>query len=272
MLVLSSSALSAFKRCRKKYQLGYELNLDPRMTSDAAEQGTSFHAWAAQAARMQIKAPCEPLERDGMWDVWEAYETHEPLPEGVISAETPMYTEIVPGVFLRTTFDLIYRDGEEIVARDYKTFAAWPSADHDLDFQARIYLACLGRACGGSKIRFEHEMVRRTPPGVPHNKRGDVWSPEECYRRDTLVCSQVELDLLWEETVEVVKDLLDARRRGDRAFYRQDLKGTFQGCESCFYRELCKSEAQQGFLDPQTIDLLSTPRKPLEIPDGLLPA
>lgn len=271
-LILSSSALSSFKRCRKQYQLSYEMLLDPRMTSQAAEQGSSFHAWAALYAKGSTYAGGH--DTDEMWEVWSAYARHKPLPKGIISAEEPLYTPLYPKeVYLRTTFDLVYEDGEEIVARDYKTFASWPSMDHDLDFQARIYLACLGRRYPERKVRFEHEFVRRTPPGVPHNKRGDIWSPEECYRTDPLVCSQGELDALWEETLEVVQDLLRARRRYQEghkaAFYRQDLKGNFQGCESCFQRELCKSEAQQGYLDEQTIALLSTPRKPLEVPDEL---
>jgi hypothetical protein len=247
--------------------------LEPKTTSDAARAGSDFHRWIELAAKKGVEALCAAQERDEMWEVANTYLAHRPLPEGILGAEEPLYTQILAGVYLRTTFDLVYQKGSELVARDYKTFAAWPSLDHDLDFQARIYLACLGRAFPGRNVQFEHEMVRRTPPGVAHNKKGEVWSPEECYRTDTLVCSQVELDLLWEETKEVVQDLLRARRRYSEghksAFYREDLKGNFQGCESCFQRELCKSEAQTGHLDDQTIALLSNPRKPLEIPEWL---
>jgi hypothetical protein len=137
--------------------------------------------------------------------------------------------------------------------------------DLDLDFQGRFYIGALQRRFPGRYIEFEYVNVRRTPPGRVHNKKGDIWTPEECYNTVPLILAQHEIDTLWKETQWVAQDLIDTKQNGH--WYRQDKKG-WGGCSSCFARNLCKAEVQQGELDEQTIQLLSTPREPLRIPDA----
>jgi hypothetical protein len=268
-LVLSASALDLFKRCRKAYQLGYEMNLDPIFTNEAVEQGSTFHALMAQMASQTGESlkldTTDPLSMDSVvssyirhrWDI-DSYE--------IISAEKPMYTPLIEGVVLRTTFDLVYRKGQEVFIRDYKTFAAAPTYDVDLDFQGRIYIAAMMKQLKSDRVRFEYEYVRRTPPNVPKDKAGKHWTPDECYINVPLIISKREAAALWHETQWVAADLLRAREEG--RWYRQDRKG-WNGCQSCFYKDLCKAEVQLGVLDDATINMLSKPREPMEMPNDL---
>lgn len=260
-LVVSSSSLKAYKDCRKMYDLGYERMFDPNATNNAVEQGSSFHKIIAELA---LGVDGHVPEEGEMLDVALAYVKHRPLPHEIIYVEEPIYTRIDEHTWLRCTFDLVYRDGDEYVGRDYKTFEREPNYDVDLDFQGRIYLSALREHFKSERVRFEYENVRRTPPGVPHNKRGDCWTPEDCYITIPLIIPQHEMDTLWEETRWVIEDIRRTQENGH--WYRQDRKG-WGGCSSCFYRFLCKAEVQQGELDQQTIDLLSTPREPLKVPE-----
>jgi len=259
-LILSSSSLKLFKTCRKAYELGYERLLDPvGTTTEAVEDGTEFHTLVEMAAKgVDISDQFSPMA-----EVAQIYLSEEPLPEGILMVEEPFFVKLDEDVFVRCTFDLVYERGSTIVGRDYKTFDKKPQYDMDLDFQGRFYCAALRQKYPDHFIEFEYKNVRRTPPGTVHNQKGDVWRPDECYITNTLIPSNRELDQLWEETQWVAKDIKRAKQ--ENRWYRQDRKG-WGGCQSCFYRNLCKTEVQQGSLDEQTIRLLSIPRSPLTLP------
>lgn len=277
-LVLSSSSLAAFKRCRAKFKYAYEMLLKPKERVEAMEQGTAFHLMMARANNCLLEywpqdqnfvEKYYPIfNADPMWLVALTYWEHEPKDYKPLLIEEPMYIKLDPDTWLRYTPDLVFKRRDFIVARDYKTFAKQPNIDVDLDFQGRIYTAALMRHFKTSDVWFEYECVRRTPPGVSHNAKGDKWSPDECYTRVPLVISKQEAEQLWEETREVAADIRRTRERGGAAWYRVDSKG-WDGCTSCSMRFACKAEAQTGRLDQQTIALSYDAGKPLVLPEGL---
>jgi hypothetical protein len=258
MLVLSSSAIAAYKRCPKSYDLGYRRNLRPRTTNEAVERGTDFHICMADAARGgALDEGCQ------MAPVAQAYLAHKPLParRDVLRIEEPLYTKMNAAVWIRTTHDLVYRRGTEIIARDYKTFSRAPTLDIDLDYQAKLYIAVLMRHYETDRITWEMEYVRSS---LTH-ANGTPWKPEECYSTVPLVISRMEADTVWQETEWIVEDI--RRKLEDGKWYRADLKGFYPGCSSCFWKEGCKAEIQGG-LDDQTIDLLYTRGEPLRLPNS----
>ena len=255
--------MALWKRCAKAYELGYERLLDPSTTTkECVEDGKAVHKYLEEAA-------------NGTWDgtvdgsmmslVAAEYLKRKPLPAKG-KAEHAIYTELIPGsVYLRCTFDLLYRDDDGfIVGRDYKTFDRSPTLDVDLDFQGRIYTTVLMRKFPGHPCRFEYEYIRRVPPGTK-NSRG-FWTDDECYINVPLLISEQEAEQLWKETVEVAQYILIMKER--KIWPRYDLKAGPHSCSGCFYKDLCKTELYQGELDAQTIDLLSTPRSPLVLPEG----
>ena len=263
MKVLSSSAIAAYKRCPKSYELGYVMGLEPFGTSTTAlEQGSEVH-------RMLAEATCGAFVLDGvgMGEVVDTYLAVNHLPNKILHVEEPVYTEILPGVYIRTTFDLVYeREDGVIVGRDYKTFDRAPSLDIDLDFQGRIYIAALMRKYPGRDVEFEYEYIRRVPPGTKNSK--GVWSNEECYLNIPLVISKQEAEQLWTETQWVVEKMLADEER--HQFARHDLKVGPHSCGSCFFRDLCKAELQHGGLDETDLAILApTRREPLELPKEL---
>lgn len=126
-LVLSSSAIAAYKRCPKSFELQYVRNLEPRRTTNAIEFGSSLHEVLESYAK---RTPLAPEAVDPTTDsVARAYLAHRPLPNpaDTLSVEEPLYTQLLasPDVWLRTTFDLVYRRRDDgfIIARDYKGLA-----------------------------------------------------------------------------------------------------------------------------------------------------
>jgi hypothetical protein len=264
-IVFSSSAIAAYKRCPKSYDLGYERGLEPVTIPEYVEQGASFHALMAMAAKGDYAFPDTG---DGMTDVARAYLEHKPLPEGVLMVEEPLYTPLIDGVYLRTTFDLVYeRPDGTIVGRDYKTFERAPTLDLDLDFQGRIYISALMLKFPGRPVEFEYEYVRRSVPGTKNSK--GYWTERDCYLNFPLVISRREAEDIWRETQWVAEAMLVSRETG--RYWRTDLKGSSPfTCGSCFYRDLCKAELEHGQLDEQDLAILAPNRKePIELPEGV---
>lgn len=267
-MLISTSGLSAFKRCRKSYKFGYVDLLAPkRPAGNAAEQGTHFHAMMERAAKWGDEWVAQALvdEDNPMLDVALTYLQHYPLPDKPVIVDEPQYIAVGDD-WLRWTPDLVFWRGDTLVIRDYKTFERKPSIDTELDFQARIYVACAMRKFGTDNVWFEHEYVRRTPPGVSHNARGDVWSPADCYIRIPLVVGRAEADRVWDETLWVLEEIKTTMANGH--WYRQERNccNSLLGSE---YACLCKAEMQQGTLDPQTIDMMADKRSELKLPEGL---
>lgn len=255
-LVLSMSAIQSYKRCPKSYELSYEKLYDAATTKkDIVELGTSFHTYMASCA---TDGWLVEDKGDGMYTTARTYLAHHPLPYNIIGAEMAFYTKLLEeqNVWLRTTFDLVYRDGATIRGRDYKTFAKSPTLDLDLDFQGRIYIAALQRHYPNDDIEFEYEYVRQVPPGTKNSK--GVWTPETCYLNFPLVISHAEADQLWQETQWVAEAILAARE--SKRFWRTDHKG-WDGCGGCFMRDLCQSELTNGELTESELEVLAPNRR-----------
>lgn len=253
-MILSMSAINTFKRCPKKFELMYVKGLeDRRPLKSSMEQGTTLHKL------LELKAKKEPWPADcpSMIDVAVEYLRHFPLPDNILSIDTPHLTPIYEDVVLQTSFDLVYEENGILVIRDYKSFDKSPTRNIGLDFQARTYIGAAIRIWPGYKgYRFEHEYIRRTPPNVPKDKAGNSWAPHECYIRDPIVYAEHEVVDDWEELESWVKSIL-ANYRFNERWRRIDLKGGgYEQCTSCFVKNLCNADKMNS-LDKQTIDLIA---------------
>ena len=260
-LVLSMSAVSTWMRCKKKYQYQYEMLLDGVKENEAMAEGTAFHSIMADYARTG-KIP----DDSPMGDVARIYLQHRKMPADIVLIEDPIYIEFLEGVYIRGTCDLIYRDQDgALVIRDWKTFARLPSLDSDLDFQARLYIALVMRKYRASNVRFEHEYVRRTPPGVPKDKAGNCWSPEDCYLTASISASIRETMTIVQEVKWELETLLKTRENGN--YTRTNLKGGgYDACSACSVKEICKAELSTGELDESTLYGISRKREPIDLP------
>jgi hypothetical protein len=305
-LIFSMSQLKTYIECRKKYQLGYEMNLEPQQGDGPMSRGTEFHKWAEYLTSskwdnlVSVAEPEASLETIAVYNAWWVHrgkEKHDKK-KRVLGVEQSIYTPLdvhtgIPGqqVYLRCTFDEIYLDKEGwIVGFDYKTFAKLMPWDVDLDFQGRLYIAALQKLFPTYSVRFEYERIRQSAPGTPRGaaaglrleegtwwiynaagnkrKRAEVWTPEECYETIDLVVPQTELDELWEETLFNVTELLVRRKVAETMPGAWGRQTNKFTCGMCYYKDLCKSDLQ-GTLDEGTIAILATRREPLEIPEEL---
>jgi hypothetical protein len=274
--VISMSGLQAFKRCRKSFDLGYVRGYEAISVPEPVERGASIHRHLAALATGQEQSVITAIER-GDQDAaiaW-AYNVFKPVPQGerVIAVEQPFYRILiephdpVPGIIMRCTFDMAYRSDSAVVIRDYKSFDRAPTLNVDLDFQGKIYSAFGMRYFKTPHVFFEYEHIRRTLPNVPKDKSGGMWSESECYINTQLIISTREADALWLETQQVAYDLV--RAIDEQRFYRTDLRGSSpHTCASCFFRNGCVAEVQQGVLDSQTAALFYAVREPVTIPEG----
>jgi hypothetical protein len=269
-LILSSSSLKLFRNCRNAYKLGYVYNLDPIGTeSEAVENGTEIHHWLELAAKGIIDWQ-EYAGSDSNKQVAMEYLRHHSLPTNIVMSEDrEFFVKLLDDeTWIRCTFDLVYERNGEIVIRDYKTFSRAPSLNLDLDFQARFYIAAAQKHFQ-KPVSFEYVFIRQTPPGVPKDKAGKCWEPEECYLFYPLDIPQAEADRVWAEAQWTATDLeraLEDSEESGAVWYHNDRKG-FGGCDSCFYKRLCAAENQMGSLDEETIAQLSKPREPLTLPE-----
>jgi hypothetical protein len=296
-IVVSMSDFQRFKRCRKSSDLTFRHGLEPLADKEAMARGRAFHAMLEAYTLAQMLSVVESLDLErrlrklkallaesdlgDMKAVAEQYITRkwniEPASLGFV--EEPIYTLLLPtgaawngkhddrpspAVYLRTTFDLIYKDPDAwIVGRDYKTFAKAVTHDNDLDFQGKIEMAVLQHKYQTTHARFEYENVRQTPPDVVKDKSGGMWREDECYSTDDFYPSEYELNGIWSETKNVARDLLGCLASDDPyVWYRTDLKGNLpHACGQCFVKDLCKDEAMFGALSAQTIEQYAKPRE-----------
>jgi hypothetical protein len=297
-IVVSMSDFSRFKRCRKASDLTFHHGLEPLADKEAMARGRAFHAMmeAYTLAQMlsvvdnieleqrlrKLKALLAESDLGDMVAVAEQYITRKwtIAPERLGFVEEPIYTLLLPtgaawngkhderpspAIYLRTTFDLIYKDADNwVVGRDYKTFSKAATHDNDLDFQGKIEMAVLQHHYGASeRARFEYINVRQTPPDVVKDKSGGKWREDECYSTDDFYPSEHELTSIWRETQNVARELLACLASDDPyVWYRVDLKGNSpHTCGQCFVKDLCKDEAMFGMLSAQNIEQYARPRQ-----------
>ena len=262
------SDLSAFRRCKRAF--AYTRLLHLRELGDgnkAAADGSAFHAeLEAYGRERRGDAVGKFVSTDDMYDVameyikrvgaddyddMELLSVEEPLYMAIEPANLPMlraaYTPtalgVIPKVFVRTTFDLVYkrRSSGVVTVRDYKTFEKAPSADLSLDFQGRLYIATAMQYFKTPDVIMEYEQVRRTRP-APWSK----WTQDACYIRENLAISVDEAKYLWSEVQQTVFDVLLKYAidptGATEAWYREDLKVGPHSCGSCFKRRICTAD------------------------------
>jgi hypothetical protein len=191
--IVSSSSLGSYFTCKKQYQIGFEMMLEPqRGEGGVINVGLGFHSYAhwmtlMRQPKLAEKAKpedlVEPAVSDEIKDIYRHWWNNigvfkEQTKKIVLGAEAPIYTQIkiAPGitdqeVYLRCTFDEIYLDKEGwIVALDYKTFSKLDPWDVDLDFQGRLYTAALQLMFPSYPVRFEYQRIRQAAPGTPRGE------------------------------------------------------------------------------------------------------
>jgi hypothetical protein len=274
VLYLSSTSLHTWMRCRKQYELSFIRNLEPKVKPVAMGKGSDFHKCAEYHAKLtMLGCVSSTLENcykaSEMRPVWEEFVLHNGFPDEdqLISAELPYWCDLIHGVRLRITPDLVYRSGDWIVCRDWKTFSKDGEWDVDLDFQGRLYTALLRQFFKTEKVRFEYVKVRSE---LGRNlKSGYVaWTNAERYPEpDELIPSKAECDILLAEAQYAASEILVLRDPAEpcsAAFYRSPQRGfDMNSCDRCLVKEACKKDLT-GELDEQTISLLYNIRTPLK--------
>lgn len=244
---LSMSAVATYLRCPNKFKLRYlEGWEDIRAERPALADGTAFHNYMEHYAK-GIKDPSYRMDLDWatpMGEVAIGYLTYSDFPQDIISADDAQFVQIFPNCRLRTTFDLVYTNGNMLVIRDYKTFDRAPSLDIDLDFQARVYLWAAKQIWPGYEVyMFEHIYVRRTLPHIVKDKSGGKWEAADCYKRQQMILSAEEVEADGLELKQTINDILTYEASPKRIWTRVPLKGGgYDQCTSCSVKELCKAD------------------------------
>src|ERR1700729_2289068 len=141
-LVISYSALAAFKNCPKSYEIEYEWMRESKHDNQAIKKGSMFHSYMEQAVKGHYPEIEIYPEDEGakMYHIAVDYLMHRGLPDNIMATEESLYWEVIPGVLFRVTPDLLYRKNGSIICRDWKTFGKKPCMDIHISDQARFYI------------------------------------------------------------------------------------------------------------------------------------
>lgn len=293
-LVVSSSGLIAYMRCPKSFEFGYINNWRTR-PKDAMQAGTEFHAlmkaWMDGVPEDNLIAMSLAGDFPEMFSVFKAFIQHRagtfPRKDQLIGTEEPIYSQLLSNVWVRTTFDCVWKnDAGWYVDDDYKTTEKHMQSELDHDFQGKFFLCVLARKFDTLKVERRYRKVRRTPPGVPKNateqKKADAgkpfesWSVDDCYWDHPLRMTKVEMDQKWEEAQywasKLLRELKDRQKEIPGTFGRVGLNGASPyTCGSCIMKSLCTREFLQGGLSDLDIaqEVLHI-EEPAKLPKGLL--
>ena len=239
--VFSMSEVNTWIRCRKKYEFEYIMRRTGTSKSEALEKGSSLHKFLEEACKGN------KLVNDGseMYVVAKEYLARNGLPKDIRYVESPFYFLLSPGVYLRCTADVVHIKDQALYIRDWKSFSLAPSYNHELDFQAKTYAAFFSTVTS-LPVMFEHVYIRTTPPDVPHDKKGNKWTDEECYICPTPVLfSKDEMDAQRMDVLDAVREIMSEPR-----YRRSPLKGGgYDACDRCNVKALCTIESYKGKLD-----------------------
>jgi PD-(D/E)XK nuclease superfamily protein len=267
-MVISYSALAAFKTCPKSYEIEYEWMRESKHDNEAVKKGSLFHRYMEEASvnhRFDIFPEDEGAK---MYHIARDYLENRGLPTDIVAAEESLYWEVIPGVIFRVTPDLLYFKDGTVICRDWKTFGKKPSIDIHISDQARFYIIAL-EALYNKSVEFEFVYVRSERIGVPR-PRSAAWTMQDSYFTIPYSLSLLQKERTKQDLVESIKALLDARRLNQ--YYRTGRTGWGIGaCTGCFQRPLCAEEWEHGFVSPEKLEALSTQRENLmKVDDDLL--
>jgi len=259
-IVISYSALAAFKNCPKSYEIEYEWMRESRHSNEAVKKGSLFHKYMEQIVKNNSLGIFPEDEDAKMYHIAVDYLSARGLPADIIAAEESLYWEVIPGVIFRVTPDLLYRKDGTIVCRDWKTFGKKPTLDIHISDQARFYIIAL-EALYKVEAEFEFVYVRSERIGVPR-PRSPAWTSQDSYFTVPYSLSPLQKQRTKIDLVESIRSLLDARHLDQ--FYRTGRTGYgVAGCSGCFQRPLCSEEWEHGFVSPERLEALSTQRENL---------
>jgi len=272
-LALSMTQMAHFSRCKKLFWLDHVKGLTPKRDGgmELAGRGTAFHELMEFAAGHGGSLDGAPDDNE-MLEIAQAYLEHEPLPsaESIISAERGYFAEIVPGFYVRASFDLVYREDPFVVVRDFKTFMRAPSIEPDFDFQSKVYAIVAERAFN-APVRFEWRHVRQELGRFLSGGKGKdaVWTPweeDDLYPQvPDVVLTEEERHAFTQGLIALAEDILhrlDLTHNGarwDLKWYREPLTSGPHSCTSCFYKYLCLADLQHGGLGDDDIAMLTQP-------------
>jgi hypothetical protein len=259
-LVISYSALAAFKNCPKSYEIEYEWMRESKHDNEAVKKGSMFHRYMEQAHKQTI---LEPLPEDVgclMYNIAVDYLQNRGLPDNIIAVEESLYWEVLPKVLFRVTPDMIYNKNGGMICRDWKTFGKKPCMDIHISDQARFYIIAL-EALYKVDCEFEFVYVRSERVGIPR-PRSPAWTTQDSYFTVPYSLSPLQKERTKQDLIESLNFLMLAKGIG--AYYRTGRMGWGVGaCTGCFQRPLCNEEWEHGFVSPERLEALSSTREPL---------
>jgi len=259
-LVISYSALAAFKNCPKSYEIEYEWMRESKHDNEAVKKGSMFHRYMEQAYKQTI---LEPLPEDMgclMYNIALDYLQNRGLPHNIIAVEESLYWEVLPNVLFRVTPDMIYNKNGGIICRDWKTFGKKPCLDIHISDQARFYIVAI-EALYQTFAEFEFTYVRSERVGVPR-PRSPAWTMQDSYFTVPYSLSPLQKERTKQDLIESILSLLQTRAKN--SWYRTGRTGWGVGaCTGCFQRPLCNEEWEHGFVSPERLEALSTQRENL---------
>lgn len=264
-LIVSYSALAAFKNCPKSYEIEYDWMRQSNHDNQAIKKGSIFHKYMEQHA----KGKDMTSEGDGdnkLKYIAQDYIERKGFPESIVHCEESLYFEIVPGVEFRITPDLVYeKPGMRLVCRDWKTFSQKPSLEVHISDQARFYIVVLEALHPGYSVDFEFEYIRSERVGIAR-PRSPAWTPQDSYFNVPYSLSPTQKEGTWRDLKETISCLLDTKKRN--TWYRTGRTGYGIGsCLGCLQRPLCEEEWEHGFVSQERLEALSTQRESLKMED-----
>ena len=259
-LVISYSALAAFKNCPKSYEIEYEWMRESKHDNEAVKKGSMFHRYMEEAVKNHRFDIFPEDEEAKMWHIAADYLNSRGLPDNIIAVEESLYWEILPNVLFRVTPDMIYNKNGGIICRDWKTFGKKPCMDIHISDQARFYIITL-EALYKVDCEFEFVYVRSERTGIPR-PRSPAWTTQDSYFTVPYSLSPLQKERTKQDLIESLEALMLVKGIG--AYYRTGRMGWgVAACTGCFQRPLCNEEWEHGFVSPERLEALSTQRENL---------
>jgi hypothetical protein len=259
-LVISYSALAAFKNCPKSYEIEYDWKRQSNHENQAIKRGSTFHSYMEQASKGLDLDPVDSDSNNEMFDIALDYLRYRGVPSNIKHVEESFYYEILPEVDFRITPDLVYeKDSTTLICRDWKTFGKSPSVDIHISDQARFYIIVLEALNPGYTVEFEFEYIRSARIGVPR-PRSPAWTAQDSYFTVPYSLSPMQKAGTWRDLEEGIMSLVDAKAR--KVWYRTGRMGFGMGtCTGCLQRPLCNEEWEHGFVSQERLESLSTQKE-----------